>query len=68
MMYKTESGNGRTIHRAICYRCKQVLKYCGSHAQKYCLECKKIVDRENAREGMRSYRQRLKEGKVTIND
>lgn len=61
MKYETVSGNGRTIHYAICYRCEKRLKHCGSRAQKYCLDCKKVVDRENARKRMRRYRARQKE-------
>lgn len=56
MKYKTISGNGQTIHIAICYKCGEVLDHCGSRAQKYCTECKKEVDKEKARERMRKYR------------
>lgn len=58
MKYKVKKGNGMTIYTAICERCEQVLRHVGSFAQKYCPNCKPVVDREKARERMRRYRDR----------
>ena len=60
MKYRKIQGKG-LIHRAICMRCEKDLEFCGSMAQKYCQECKPIVDREKSKERMRKYRQKLKE-------
>ncbi|APH07215.1 hypothetical protein A9C19_20740 (plasmid) [Bacillus weihaiensis] len=58
LKYRKVKGKGKTIYKAICYRCERVLKECGSMAQKYCPDCKPIVDRERAKERMRRYRAR----------
>jgi phage FluMu protein Com len=54
--YKVKTGNGSTVYTAICYRCEEVLKEVGSFAQKYCPDCKPIVDREKSRERMKKFR------------
>lgn len=56
MIFKKFREDGKIINRAICNRCSEVLKYAGSAAQKYCPECKPIVDREKSRERMRKMR------------
>ncbi|EOQ02277.1 hypothetical protein COL87_11275 [Bacillus pseudomycoides] len=69
MKYKKVSKNGQTINTGICYRCENTLAYCGSFAQKYCPECKKIVDREKTRERMKKYRARKRgKGNESQND
>lgn len=42
----------------ICEICREPLKHVGSAAQKYCPECKKLVDREKSKERMRKYRKK----------
>lgn len=61
MKYKVKKGNGMTVYTAICSRCSEVLEHVGSFAQKYCAECKPIVDREKTKERMRKYRFKKKE-------
>jgi hypothetical protein len=60
MKYETVSGNGRTIHYAICERCEERLKHVGSIAQRYCPECKVIVQKEKTAERVRKYREKQK--------
>ena len=61
MKYKVSRTGSGTVYTRICSRCECVLTYAGSFAQKYCLECGPIVEREKARERMRRYRARMKE-------
>lgn len=60
MKYKRFSGNGRTIHKAVCERCEMVLKEVSSVSQRYCPDCKKEVDREKSKKRMRRMRERRK--------
>lgn len=59
MQYKKIQREGRTIHRAVCCKCETPLD-CGSMAQQYCPDCKKIVDREKSKERMRKFREKNK--------
>jgi len=61
MKYKKVVKDGRTIHIGVCQKCGNVLEHCGSAAQRYCPDCKIVVDREKSRERMRRYRARMKE-------
>ena len=58
------SGKGYTK----CQRCKRMIKQSKTRPRKYCEKCAKVVEKENARERVRRYREKCNENLTLQND